>query len=62
MTTEQFSGWRKSRYSEGDAQCVEVARGDCGNIGVRDSKNPGGAHLVFGRQAWSAFLAGARDR
>ncbi|MCD0452232.1 DUF397 domain-containing protein [Actinocorallia sp. API 0066] len=62
MTTEQFSGWRKSRRSEGDAQCVEIGRGDGGSIGVRDSKNIDGPHVAFTRQAWSLFLSGTRHR
>jgi Domain of unknown function (DUF397) len=26
-------------------------------IAVRDSKDPDGAHLAFGREAWEAFAA-----
>ena len=29
-------------------------------VGVRDSKNPEGGHLVFGDSAWRAFAGGLR--
>ncbi|REE95460.1 uncharacterized protein DUF397 [Thermomonospora umbrina] len=39
--------WRRSSYSQGlDQNCVELANVK-GVIGVRDSKDPGGPHLVF---------------
>ena len=49
--------WRTSSYSgNGSGNCVEV--GDAAHlIAVRDSKDPGGAHLAFGREAWVAFPA-----
>ncbi|SEO59265.1 DUF397 domain-containing protein [Actinacidiphila rubida] len=51
--------WHKSSYSnEEGAECVEVARNVPGAVPVRDSKDPQGPALVFGADAWSAFLAG----
>ncbi|GDY33719.1 DUF397 domain-containing protein [Gandjariella thermophila] len=52
--------WRKSSYSQGQAQCVEVA---ClrHRAAVRDSKNPDGNVLVFGVASWRAFLAMLRE-
>lgn len=47
--------WRKSSYSGGGNQCVEVARFGAA-VAVRDSKNPDGGHLTFGTAAWNAFL------
>ena len=54
-TPEAPTRWRKSSYSGGGNDCVEVAGvGDA--RAVRDSKNPGGGHLTFGAEAWEAFL------
>jgi Domain of unknown function (DUF397) len=47
--------WRKSSYSGGGNQCVEVARIG-GEVAVRDSKNDGGGHLRFSAAGWEAFL------
>jgi hypothetical protein len=49
--------WRKSSYSgNSGGNCVEV--GDAAPlIAVRDSKDPDGARLAFGREAWEAFAA-----
>jgi Domain of unknown function (DUF397) len=59
--------WRKSSYSGGNGgQCVEVAamsRDDAGQGGlclVRDSKDPDGTVLAFGRQSWSDFATDVR--
>jgi Domain of unknown function (DUF397) len=59
MTTE-LSGaqWRKSSYSNGQANCVEVAGlvgGEYPAAAVRDSKRPGGARLIFSKEAWRRF-------
>jgi uncharacterized protein DUF397 len=63
--------WRKSSYSVGNGQCVELAHhwrkssysagnGECvevSNLGaVRDSKNPSGPVLVFDQAALAAFV------
>ena len=47
--------WRKSSYSGGSGNCVEVADNLSGAVGVRDSKDPGGPALVVTAQAWQAF-------
>jgi hypothetical protein len=49
--------WRKSSRSGSDAgtsDCVEVAQLSA-EVGVRDSKNAEGPHLVFGSADWRAF-------
>ncbi|WP_430785906.1 DUF397 domain-containing protein [Actinoplanes sp. G11-F43] len=55
--------WRKSTRS-GATACVEVAHVN-DRVMVRDSKNPDGTVLSFGRSDWDAFLdvvsAGAPD-
>lgn len=53
--------WYKSSLSGGsDGNCVEVASTPEGAAAVRDSKNPDGPFLEFGRDEWSAFLEGVR--
>ena len=49
--------WRKSSYSDGQANCVEVAAigSRSGFVAVRDSKSPGGARLAFTPDAWQQF-------
>ena len=51
--------WRKSTRS-GANQCVEVADLS-GGVAVRDSKDPAGPALIFGRGAWAAFVGGAKE-
>lgn len=54
--------WRKSSYSGGNGgNCVEVAVLPDGGRAVRDSKDPAGARLAFGADAWRAFVAGVKD-
>jgi Domain of unknown function (DUF397) len=53
--------WRKSSFSNGQSNCVEVAFLPDGEVAVRDSKNPDGAALVFTPGEWDAFIAGARN-
>jgi Domain of unknown function (DUF397) len=49
--------WRKSSYSGNNGgNCVEVANA-AHLIAVRDSKDPEGPRLAFGRAAWKAFAA-----
>lgn len=53
--------WRKSSYSNGNGQCVEVAFLDQGGVAVRDSKDPNGPALLFTAAEWDAFSAGMAD-
>ena len=52
--------WVKSSLSYSNGNCVEVASLPDGEIGVRDSKNPGPV-LRFTPDEWRAFIAGARN-
>ena len=51
--------WRKSSYSGGGNNCVEVAAG-AATVAVRDSKNPAAGQLAFGAAAWTAFTAAVK--
>jgi hypothetical protein len=54
--------WRKAQASTYNGACVEAGECACGGmVSVRDSKDPDGPVLTFGRGAWAAFLAGIRD-
>lgn len=68
MSTPTLSStsWRKSTYSDSEGgNCVEVA-GLASAVAVRDSKDPDGPKLAFGRAAFSALTndirAGRYDR
>jgi hypothetical protein len=61
--TEQskFSNWRKSSWSSGGDNCVEVAFAPDGSVGVRDSKDKGhGPVLDFTDAEWRAFVRGVK--
>lgn len=47
--------FRKSTFSTGDRECVEVATNVSRTVAVRDSKNPGGPILRFTPAAWADF-------
>ncbi|MGW7752389.1 DUF397 domain-containing protein [Streptomyces violaceusniger] len=47
--------FRKSSYSGGEEECVEVATNVPGVVAIRDSKNPGGPILRFTPAAWADF-------
>jgi hypothetical protein len=54
------AAWAKSRHSNGQANCVEVARNLPDAVAVRDSKDPHGPALVFTPADWAAFMAGIK--
>lgn len=53
--------WRKSGYSNGTEQCVEIAALPDGAVAMRDSKRPEGPVLRFTAGEWDAFVLGAKD-
>ncbi|MER6109353.1 DUF397 domain-containing protein [Streptomyces hirsutus] len=57
--TAAGAAWRKSSYSDGAGNnCIEAASFPS-VVGVRDSKTPQGAALVFPRSSWAAFVTAA---
>lgn len=51
--------WRKSSFSDGDNNCVEVGLGDRVTA-VRDTEDRGGVVLTFEARGWAKFLDGIR--
>lgn len=54
MREEDRVAWRKSSFSAGDGNCVEVAATRTG-VGVRDTKNRDAGNLTVPYPAWLAF-------
>ncbi|WP_420848887.1 DUF397 domain-containing protein [Prauserella marina] len=50
--------WRKSTYSGGGNDCVEIADVRGGRL-IRDSKNPHAGHLALPEAEWKALMADA---
>ncbi|MEU9305095.1 DUF397 domain-containing protein [Streptomyces sp. NPDC048269] len=48
------ASWRKSSYSGGEGECVEIADLP-GGLAVRDSKDPNGPALRFHASEWTHF-------
>lgn len=53
--------WRKSRHSNSQGTCVELANLPDGNVALRSSRHPGGSPLVFSSAEIDAFIRGAKD-
>jgi uncharacterized protein DUF397 len=52
--------WRKSSYSSGNGQCVEVARLADGGWAVRNSRKPEKEPHIFTDGEFAAFRAGVK--
>ncbi|WP_424882438.1 DUF397 domain-containing protein [Streptomyces sp. SLBN-8D4] len=53
--------WVKSRHSNAEGNCVEVASLIDGCVALRNSRDPDGPALVYTPAEVAAFLAGAKD-
>ena len=53
--------WRKSRSSNSQGNCVELAALPGGVIAVRNSRHPSGPALIYTRAEFDAFVNGAKD-
>ncbi|WPB92973.1 DUF397 domain-containing protein [Streptomyces malaysiensis] len=58
MTAHRHLHWRKSSYSVGEGQCVEVAATD-GRVRLRESDDPGTA-LTTAPAVLAAFVRSAK--
>ncbi|AXU14528.1 DUF397 domain-containing protein [Streptomyces clavuligerus] len=52
--------WRKSSYSNGNGNCVEV-RLTPGTVAARDSKVTRGPEVTVGGRTWSTFVRALQD-
>ncbi len=53
--------WQKSRHSNSQGNCVEMAELPEGSIAVRNSRHPEGPALVYTRPEIEALIQGAKD-
>jgi Domain of unknown function (DUF397) len=55
------AAWLKSRHSNSQGTCVEMARLPDGQIAVRNSRHPDGPALIYTRAEIEALLRGVQD-
>lgn len=53
--------WTKSRHSNPDGSCVEVAQLPDDRVALRNSRNGDGSALIYTSAEITAFLRGAKD-
>lgn len=57
----QGAVWHKSRHSNPNGSCLEVAELPDGGIAVRNSRHPTGPVLIYTPAEISAFIQGAKE-
>ncbi len=62
MPATEIAGavWQKSRLSNSQGQCVELARLAGGDVAVRNSRFPDGPALIYTRAEIAALLDGVK--
>jgi hypothetical protein len=53
--------WRKSRYSNSQRTCVELALLPGGDVAVRNSRDPSGPMLVYSQAEIQALFQDVKD-
>jgi hypothetical protein len=53
--------WQKSRYSNSQGSCVEMALLPGGDVAVRNSRDPDGPALIYTQAEIQALLQGVKD-
>ncbi|SDG20938.1 protein of unknown function [Sinosporangium album] len=53
--------WRKSRRSNSQGNCVELAELPDGGVAVRNSRFPNGPALIYTRDEMRALVLGVKD-
>jgi hypothetical protein len=61
MSESTYVTWRKSSYSDGTGNCIEVTSADY-VVAIRDTKQGGrGPLLKFAESAWQRFLVETKN-
>ncbi len=63
MAASELQGavWQKSRHSNSQGTCVELAALPGGDVAVRNSRFPDGPALIYTRAEIEALLLGVKD-
>ena len=63
MPAAQLQGaqWLKSRRSNSQGNCVEIAELPGGRVAMRNSRHPDGPALIYTRREIEALILGAKD-
>ncbi|GAB2571649.1 DUF397 domain-containing protein [Streptomyces capparidis] len=63
MTATDLRGvvWQKSRRSNSQGNCVEMAKLPGGDVAVRNSRHPDGPALIYTRAEIEALILGVKD-